>query len=110
LRFAFDIDYPVEKMTSSRRRLEARTRYAYVDRVPVGFCLVARFFAPLFGIPYRAIFASAEEHYRWQLEFLKYRLEHIPEDLACTEPRLSVAPFFDNVLDSAAFGAEVVWP
>jgi len=110
MRFELNIDYPVEKMAQSRRRMEAAAAFQYVDRVPVGFCLVPRYFTPIFGIPYRAIFASAEEQYRWQLEFLKYRIENIPEDIVCTGPTLSVGPYFDNVLDSAAFGAEVVWP
>jgi hypothetical protein len=109
-RFRLDIDYPVEKMEQSRRRNEAAATFGYTDRVPVGFCLVPRYFTPVFGIPYSAIFASVEEHYHWQLQFLKYRIENIPEDIVCTAPALSVGPYFDNVLDSAAFGAEVIWP
>ena len=110
MRFTLDIDYPVEKMEASRRRMEARAEFAYVDRVPVGFCLVPRYFTPLFGIPYNAIFENAEEQFYWQLKFLKYRIENIPEDMACTSPTLTVGPYFDNVLDSEAFGSEIVWP
>lgn len=110
MRFHFAIDYAPERMEQSRRRMEARARFAYTDRVPVGFCLVPRFFAPLAGVPYCALFESAEEQYRLQLEFLRYRLEHIEEDIVCTGPALAVGPYFDNVLDSAAFGAEVIWP
>ena len=110
MRFVLNIDYPVEQMEASRRRLEARADFRYVDRVPVGFCLVPRYFVKVFGIPYCAIFENVEEHYHWQLQFLKYRIETIPEDAACTGPTLSVAPYFDNVLDSSAFGAQVVWP
>ncbi|MBM3498248.1 MAG: hypothetical protein FJX74_06210 [Armatimonadetes bacterium] len=110
MRFELDIDYPVEKMEESRRRLEASASFGYADRVPVGFCLVPRYFTPIFGIPYSAIFQSADEHFHWQLQFLKYRIERIPEDIVCVGPAVSVAPYFDNVLDSAAFGAEVVWP
>jgi len=109
-RFRLDIDYPAEKMEQSRRRMEASATFGYADRVPVGFCLVPRYFTPIFGIPYNAIFTSVEEHYHWQLQFLKYRIENIPEDIVCTGPAVSVGPYFDNVLDSAAFGAEVVWP
>jgi len=110
MRSRLNIDYPVDKMEQNRRRMEAGAAFRYVDRVPVGFCLVPRYFTPLFGIPYCAIFASAEEQYHWQLQFLKYRIENIPEDIVCTSPTLSVGPYFDNVLDSAAFGTEVVWP
>jgi len=109
-RFRLDIDYPAEKMEQNRRRMEAAAGFGYADRVPVGFCLVPRYFTPVFGIPYSAIFASAEEQCYWQLQFAKYRIENIPEDIVCTGPAVSVGPYFDNVLDSAAFGAEVVWP
>jgi len=110
MRFELDIDYPVESMEQSRRRMEASARFEYADRVPVGFCLVPRYFTPIFGIPYSAIFENAEEQLYWQLQFLKCRVESIPEDIVCTGPALSVGPYFDNVLDSAAFGAEVIWP
>jgi uroporphyrinogen-III decarboxylase len=105
-----NIDFPAEKMAASRKRMEARDRLTYTDRVPVGFCLVPRYFAPVFGIPYNTIFRNAREHFHWQLQFLKYRIEHIPEDIVCHGPTLSVGPYFDNVLDSAAFGAEIIWP
>lgn len=110
MRFDLHIDYPLDRMERNRRRMEARASFAYVDRVPVGFCLVPRYFAPCLGIPYGALFRNVEEHYYWQLQFLKYRLEHVPEDMVCGGPVAYVGPYFDNVLDSAAFGAEVVWP
>ena len=110
MRFELNIDYPLKKMEQSRRRMQARGEYRYVDRVPVGFCLVPRFFAPIFGIPYREIFKDAETQYHWQLEFLKYRLENVPEDSACQGPTLHVGPYFDNVMDSDAFGAQTIWP
>ena len=110
MRLELNIDYPVEKMEQNRRRMEAGAAFGYVDRVPVGFCLVPRYFTPIFEIPYGAIFAGAKEQYYWQLQFLKYRIENIPEDMICTGTTVHVLPYFDNVLDSAAFGAEVVWP
>ena len=110
MQFELQVDYPVEKMEQSRKRMDARGVFRYVDRVPVGFCLVPRYFAPLFHIPYNAIFQNVKEHYYWQLQFLKYRIENIPEDTACIGPSLWVGPYFDNVLDSAAFGAEIIWP
>lgn len=110
MRFHLDIDYPAERMRANRERMAARAAFRYVDRVPVGFCLVPRYFTPVFGIPYSALFTSAEEQYHWQLQFLKYRIENIPEDTVCTGTTLSIAPYFDNVLDSGAFGAQIVWP
>lgn len=110
MRFELDIDYPLEKMVASRKRMEARLDYRYVDRVPVGFCVVPRYFAPLFGLRYRDFFADAETQYYWQLQFAKFRIEQIPEDTVCHEPVVCVYPYFDNVLNASAFGAQVNWP
>ncbi len=110
MRFSLDIAYSLERMEASRRRMEARGRYEIADRVPVGFCVVPRFFAPHFGLRYRDFFTDAETHYYWQLQFAKFRIEYIAEDMFCTGPTLWVYPFFDNVLDADALGADVVWP
>jgi hypothetical protein len=106
VRFELDIDYPLEKMESSRRRLEARARFEIVDRVPVNFCLVPRFFAPIFKIAYKEIFRDARTQYHWLLQFAKYGAEHVPSDLL-TEPTVVIQPYFDNVVDADAFGGEV---
>jgi len=108
MRFTINIDYPVEKMEASRRRLEARADFEYADRVSVSFCVVPRFFAPLFGMTYRDFFADVETQYYWQLQFAKYRIENIPEDY-CTAPILYVSPYFDNVPEPSAFGADIGW-
>ncbi|NQT93936.1 MAG: hypothetical protein HQ559_14340 [Lentisphaerae bacterium] len=110
MRFSLNIDYPLEKIEASRKRMEARESYRCVDRVPVGFCFAPRYFTPIFDMPYSALFTSAEDQYHWHLQFLKYRIENVPEDMVCTSTTLCVAPYFDNVVDSASFGAEVVWP
>lgn len=110
MRHTLAIDYPLERAEANRRRMEARMRFEIVDRVPVGFCVTPRYFAPLFDIPYSEIFRDVEAHFYWQLQFAKYRIERIPEDMFCTGPVLYVYPFFDNVLDSDALGAEVIWP
>lgn len=110
MRFELNIDYPPEKMVASRKRMEARAAFRYVDRAPVGFCLAPRFFTPLFDMPYSALFTGVAEQYHWLLRFLKYRIENIPEDMVCTSTTLVVAPYFDNVVDSASFGADVAWP
>ena len=109
-RFALDIEYPPEAMEASRRRMAAREEFAYVDRVPVGLCLVPRYFAPLFGLRYRDFFADAETQFHWQLQFARYRIENIPEDMFCTGPVVYAQPHFDNVIEAHAMGAEVVWP
>jgi len=108
MRFELDIDYPVEKMEQSRKRLEAWSRFCYVDRVPVQYCVVPRYVAPLFKLRYIDLFKDVETHYYMQLQFAKYRLENIPEDF-CTAPVINIAPYFDNVIPPSGQGGEVGW-
>ncbi len=106
MRFEIDIDYPLEKMELSRKRLEARNNFQILDRVPVNYCVVARYFAPIFGLRYLDFFNDVETQYYWLLQFAKFHLENIPSDL-CTEPVIYVHPFFDNAIPPSAHGAEI---
>ena len=108
MRFELDIDYEPEKMELSRQRMAARNEFRYVDRVPILYCVVARYFAPLFDLRYIDYFKDVETQYYWQLQFAKYRLENIPEDF-CTGPLVIVHPWFDNVMPPSAHGGEVGW-
>ncbi len=108
MRFEMNIDYPLEKMELSRKRMEARSHFAYIDRVPIMYCIVPRYFAPLFGLRYIDYFKDAETEYYWQLQFAKYWIENIPSDY-CTAPVISVLPYFDNAIPPSAQGAEVGW-
>jgi len=103
MRFEIDIDYPIEKMELSRKRLEARNQFRILDRVPVNYCVVARYFAPIFGLRYLDFFKDAETQYYWLLQFAKYHIENIPCDI-CTEPVISVLPYFDNAIPPSAQG------
>ena len=109
MRFAVNVDYPLEKMEKSKERMQAWERFAYVDRVPVMFCVEPRFFAPLFKINYTDFFRDVETQYELQLEFFKYRVENIPEDF-CLSPEIPVYPYFDNVITASAFGSEIHYP
>lgn len=108
MRFEVSIDYPLEKMALSQKRLDARSAYQAIDRVPVNYCVVARFFAPIFGLRYIDFFKDAETQYYWLLQFVRYQIENIPSDY-CTAPVINVHPFFDNAIPSSAQGAEVGW-
>lgn len=106
MRFEINIDYPLEKMEMSRKRLEARGKFQIVDRVPVNYCVVPRYFAAEFGLRYLDYFKDAETQYYWQLQFAKFQIENIPCDF-CTEPVIYVHPYFDNAIPPSAQGAEV---
>ena len=108
MRFEINIDYPPEMMELSRRRMEARADFRYVDRVPVLYCIVPRYFTPLFDLRYIDFFKDAETQYYWQLQFTKYHIENIPEDF-CTGTTIYVHPYFDNVVPPSGQGGEVGW-
>jgi hypothetical protein len=109
MRFSLEINYSSEEMDKSKKRLGSRSRFGYFDRVPVNFTLVPRYFVNLFGIDYREIFKDVQTQYHWLLQFAKYQIENIPCDM-CSEPVIYVHPYFDNVITTSAFGAEIVWP
>ena len=108
MRFAINIDYAPEEMALSRERMEARSHFRYVDRVPVNYCVVPRYFATEFGLRYLDFFRDVETQYYWQLQFAKYQIERIPSD-ACTGPTVYVHPYFDNAIPPSAQGAEIGW-
>ncbi len=108
MRYQIDIDYSPEKMELSRLRMEARLRREYVDRPPVNYCVVPRYFAPLFNLPYLDFFKDVETQYYWLLQFAKFQIENIPSDY-CTGPVISIHPYFDNVVPPSAYGAEIGW-
>jgi len=108
LRHAVEIDYPLERMEANRRRMEERGEFRVADRAPVAFCVVPRYFAPLFGLRYRDFFSDPETQFHWQLQFAKRRMETIREDVWCS-PVVTVYPYFDNVINPSACGAEVQW-
>lgn len=108
MRFTIDIDYPPEQMELSRKRMELRPSFRYLDRVPVNYCVVPRYFAPIFGLRYIDFFKDAETQYYWLLQFAKYQIEQIPADF-CTEPVIYLHPYFDNAVPPSGQGAEVGW-
>ena len=107
-RFEIHIDYPTEKMELSKKRMEKRASFAYIDRAPINYCVVPRYFAPIFGLRYIDYFKDAETQFYWQLQFEKYRIEHIPSDYCCG-PTVYIHPYFDNAIPPSGHGAEVGW-
>jgi uroporphyrinogen decarboxylase len=107
--FELNINYSFEQMDLNKKRVQARNQFQYFDRVPVGFCIEPRYFTPIFGIDYKEIFKDAQSQYNWMLQFAKYRIENIPEDMYCQSPTIVVSPYFDNVPNSNAFGAAIAW-
>lgn len=108
MRFELDISYPVEKMERSLQRYQARLDFKVVDRVPVLFCLERRYFLPLLNMGFDEFLGDVETHYYTQLRYEKYRIENIPEDY-CVDKSIKAYPYFENVTNASAFGAEIGW-
>ena len=105
-----DIDYSTKQIAENAKRMRScAPGKKYCGRVPVTFCVVPRFFTPLFGIEYNEIFKDAKTQLHWLLQFAKYTCEHIDSEMQ-TSTTLYVHPYFDNVITSSGFGAEVVFP
>ena len=110
MRFEINIDHPIEEIEASRRRMEARADFRYVDRVPVGFCLAPRYFTPIFDMPYSALFENVEEHYHWQLQFLKYRIENMNDGVSIRGIEPENKSKCRLVLDDMAVAGELHFP
>ena len=105
-----DINYSVKQIEENARRMQACIPgQRFYDRVPVTFCIVPRFFTPIFGIEYNEIFKDAKTQFHFLLQFAKYQCEFIKSDMQASTT-LTVHPYFDNVVVSSGFGAEVVFP
>ncbi|MCL2813388.1 MAG: hypothetical protein FWD23_02180 [Oscillospiraceae bacterium] len=105
----FEIDYPLEEIEKSRRRLEAGAKGERLDRVPVIFCIVPRYFAEAMGVKYGDIFKDADAQYDFLLRSAKYLAENIQSDMI-SAPEISVHPYFDNVTAASHFGGCIEWP
>jgi uroporphyrinogen-III decarboxylase len=109
VRYSLDIDIDPRRLDRTAARMAARDAGGYVDRVPVCLCIVARYFAHAVGADYDEFVKDPETHYVMSLAFLKNHAETLRDDFL-SGPVLSVSPFFDNVVNASAFGAEVVRP
>ena len=109
MRYELTIDYPTEEIEKSRRRLEAAANGMRLDRVPIIFCIVPRYFAHALGMRYGGIFEDADTQYEFLLRSAKYLAENIKSDMIST-PEIFVHPYFDNVTAASHFGGHIEWP
>jgi uroporphyrinogen-III decarboxylase len=107
-RFSVHIEYDPQNMALSRTRYEARENFGLVDRVPVLFCLVRRYFLPLLNCGFDEFLKDVETHYELQLRYNKYRIENIVEDF-CLDDAVTVYPFFENVVNASGMGGHIHW-
>jgi len=109
MRYEMDIRYSIDEMEKSNRRMTAYNGFQRLDRIPVSFCIVPRYFTRALDIRYNEFFKSAERQFELQLQFAKYQYEHIRSDML-TAPVLHIHPYFDNVTAASHFGGHVEWP
>ena len=84
-----DIRYPSSEMELSKKRLEAVYRFEYLDGVPVLLGIEARYILHERGVTFAEYFSSAKTQLIHQIENIKWRIEHIPDDWF-TKPKIEI--------------------
>ena len=104
-----EIKYDPKRMEENRRRMEARDRFEYIDRVPVRAWLGPRFPLHVRGVGYLEYFSDPKTQLYHQLHNIKWCIENIPDDQVIST-EIEVAPDFEYSINTAgAFGAEIQW-
>jgi uroporphyrinogen-III decarboxylase len=103
-----NIQYPVNEMENSRRRMNAAYRFEPVDQVPVFLGIEARYLLRERGVSFAEYFSDPGTQLIHQLENTKWRIENIPDDWF-TQPALTISPDFQNVTNASGCGAEIFW-
>lgn len=108
MRFSLEIEYPPDQMELNGRRLEARGKFEYADRVPVVYGVFERFLLARRGVDYLEFFSSPLAQAYHHLHNQKWAIENLDDD-HCTAPRVVIYPNFENVINSGGMGADIVW-
>ncbi len=108
MKYQVDINFPEERILKNRLRFQTYNDFKYFDRPPVLFGVFTRYYLEVFGINYDDYFKDAKSQFEWQLKFQKWAIENLPDD-RCQSKSITVAPDFENVHNSAGFGAPVVF-
>jgi uroporphyrinogen-III decarboxylase len=105
---SINIHYPPGEMEESRKRFEAAQRFQWYDRTPVLLGIEARYLLHERNVTFAEYFSDPKTQLIHQLENLKWRIEHIPDDWF-TKPVLTVSPDFQNVANASACGCDIWW-
>ena len=105
---SINIQYPPHEMEQSRRRLEAAYGFGWYDRAPVLLGIETRYLLHERNVTFAEYFSDPKTQLVHQLENLKWRIEHVPDDWF-TQPIITVSPDFQNVANASACGCDVYW-
>ena len=107
--YRVEIEYDPERMEENKRRMEARDRFEYIDRVSVMALISPRFPLHVRGVGYLEYFRDPETQLYHQLQNIKWCIENIPDDQVIST-EIEIEPDFEYSINTAvAFGAEVQW-
>ena len=95
-------------MEGNRRRLQSAYRFEVVDRVPVLLGIETPYILHERNVTFQEYFSDASTQFIYQLENIKWRIEHIPDDWF-VEPIIVVSPDFQNVTNASGCGCEIYW-
>lgn len=106
--YTADIRYPHNEIERNKKRLERASAFQWLDRAPVLLGVEARYLLHERGVTFAEYFSDPKTQLIHQIENTKWRIENIPDDWF-TEPKITVAPDFQNVTNASGCGCEIFW-
>lgn len=107
-KYRINVDYPRQRMVENKRRQEAAMSFQQTDRAPVLFGSFERYYLDARGVGYDEFFADPRSMLHQSILNQKWAIENMPDD-RCVEPVIEVYPWWENVVNPSAFGAEIRW-
>lgn len=108
-KYKIKIKYSEERMKKNKIRLENNSNFKPTDRTPVIFGTVERYYLKERGIGYLEFYSDSKTMLHNMILNRAWAIENIPDD-SCIDKVITIpGPWFDNILNSDAFGAEIAF-
>ncbi|MCL5070474.1 MAG: uroporphyrinogen decarboxylase family protein [Actinobacteria bacterium] len=103
------IKYSNERIKQNKKRLEAAFDFKPLDRTPVLFGTFERYYLKARNVTYEELYSDSDSMLHQMILNQAWAIENIPDD-RCVDNVITIpGPWFDNTLESSAFGAEVAF-
>ena len=108
-KYKVNINFSEDRMKRNKKRIENNFNSKQTDRTPVLFGAFERYFLEARGIGYDEFYSDSRSMLHNMILNQVWAIENIPDD-RCTDRIITIpGPYFDNVLNAEALGAEVVF-
>ncbi len=106
-KYKININYPEDRMKKNKKRIEDNSNFKPTDRTPVLFGTFERYYLKARGVGYDEFYSDSKSMLHNMILNQVWAIENIPDD-RCTGSVITIpGPWFENILDAEAFGAEV---